>query len=126
MIVAGTRCGSVVAKMNIANAGGSSSVFKSALNAAGESMWTSSKIYTRRLPTVGGYMTLSKRSRICSTRLLDAASNSKMSAAFASDSARQARHSPHGSPSCGFSQLTARARILAVLVLPVPRGPQKR
>ena len=37
-----TLSGSVVAKTNFTNSGGSSSVFSSALNAAAESMWTSS------------------------------------------------------------------------------------
>ena len=41
-MVAGNLCGSVVARMNTAWAGGSSSVFKSALNAPVESMCTSS------------------------------------------------------------------------------------
>lgn len=35
-------CGSVVAKMNLTCSGGSSRVFRRALNAALESMWTSS------------------------------------------------------------------------------------
>ena len=41
-MVSGTFCGSVVHKMNTTCDGGSSSVFKRALNAAVESMWTSS------------------------------------------------------------------------------------
>jgi len=41
-MVAGTFCGSVVHRMNTTWAGGSSSVFSSALNAAVDSMWTSS------------------------------------------------------------------------------------
>ena len=41
-IVGRTFCGSVVAKMNFTCSGGSSSVFKSALKAAADSMWTSS------------------------------------------------------------------------------------
>ena len=45
-MVAGTFWISVVAKMKITWAGGSSSVFSSALNAAVESMCTSSMIYT--------------------------------------------------------------------------------
>ena len=40
--VAGIFCGSVVARMNTTWAGGSSSVFRNALNAGPESMWTSS------------------------------------------------------------------------------------
>jgi len=41
-MVSGSFCGSVVAKMNFTCGGGSSSVFSSALNAACDSMWTSS------------------------------------------------------------------------------------
>ena len=52
--VAGSFCGSVVASMNTAWAGGSSSVFRSALNALVDSMCTSSMMYTLYLPTVGG------------------------------------------------------------------------
>ena len=40
--VAGTLCASVVARMKIAWAGGSSSVLRSALKAGSVSMWTSS------------------------------------------------------------------------------------
>ena len=40
--VAGIFLGSVVARMKTTCAGGSSSVFRNALNAAPESMWTSS------------------------------------------------------------------------------------
>jgi hypothetical protein len=41
-MVSGSLCASVVAKMNFTCPGGSSSVLRSALNAAPESMWTSS------------------------------------------------------------------------------------
>ncbi|CVH75984.1 hypothetical protein BN3658_00534 [Coriobacteriaceae bacterium CHKCI002] len=44
-IVSGTFCGSVVARMNTTWLGGSSSVFSSALNAAVDSMCTSSIMY---------------------------------------------------------------------------------
>ena len=44
MMVAGTFWGSVVARMKIMYAGGSSMVLSSALKAAAESMWTSSMI----------------------------------------------------------------------------------
>ncbi len=39
---------------------------------------------------------------------------------------RHDSHSQHGSPSCGFSQLSTLARIRAEVVLPVPRGPENR
>ena len=45
-MVAGSFCGSVVARMNTTCAGGSSSVLSNALNAAVESMCTSSMMYT--------------------------------------------------------------------------------
>jgi hypothetical protein len=41
-MVAGTLCASVVQRMNLTCSGGSSMVLSSALNAAVESMWTSS------------------------------------------------------------------------------------
>ena len=44
-------CFSVVARIKIACFGGSSNVFKKALNAAEESMCTSSMIYTLYFPT---------------------------------------------------------------------------
>jgi hypothetical protein len=48
--VAGIFWGSVVAKTNRLLGGGSSSVFSSALNAAWESMWTSSMMKIRCFP----------------------------------------------------------------------------
>ena len=50
-IVGRILCFSVVASMNIACAGGSSSVFRKALKAAVESIWTSSIMYTLYFPT---------------------------------------------------------------------------
>ena len=55
-----------------------------------------------------------------------AASISTRSRALPSLIAVQVRHSLHGSPSRGSRQLTAFASMRAVLVLPVPLGPQKR
>ena len=52
-IVAGTFCSSVVARMNSRWAGGYSMILSRALNAAVESMWTSSMIYTRILTVPG-------------------------------------------------------------------------
>ena len=46
-MVAGTLCSSVVARIKMRWAGGSSRIFSRALKAAVESMWTSSMIYTR-------------------------------------------------------------------------------
>ena len=53
LMVAGTLWSSVVARMNIRWAGGSSRIFSRALKAAVESMWTSSTMYTR-LRTAAG------------------------------------------------------------------------
>ncbi|CAM3866745.1 hypothetical protein NOZE110980_18490 [Nocardioides zeicaulis] len=39
---------------------------------------------------------------------------------------RQLSHSPHGSEIGARAQLSARARIRAEVVLPQPRGPEKR
>ena len=47
-------CFSVVARMKMACAGGSSKVLRKALKAAADSMCTSSIIYTLYLPTCGG------------------------------------------------------------------------
>ena len=124
-MVAGILCGSVVARMKMAWAGGSSSVFNSALKALSVSICTSSTIYTLYFPETGGYCTFSRRSRISLTPLLEAASISKMSR-LPSESARQTAHSPQGEPFTGRSQLTARAKMRATVVLPVPRGPVKR
>ena len=52
-MVAGNLCGSVVASMNTAWAGGSSSVLSSALKAPVESMCTSSMMYTLYFATAG-------------------------------------------------------------------------
>ena len=43
-MVGSTFCGSVVASTNVTWAGGSSSVFSSAFDAAVDSMWTSSRM----------------------------------------------------------------------------------
>ena len=52
-MVAGTLCSSVVARINIRCAGGSSRIFSRALNAALESMCTSSTMYTRFFTLAG-------------------------------------------------------------------------
>ena len=124
--MAGSFCSSVVAKMNTTYSGGSSSVFSSALNALAESMCTSSMMYTRFLSALGGYTTSSRMSRILSTPLLEAASISSTSVALPASIERQASQARHGEPFCGFSQLTALARIFAQVVFPVPREPQNK
>ena len=56
----------------------------------------------------------------------EAASISIRSSARPSSMASQTSHSPSGSPSRGDLQFTALARMRAVLVFPVPRGPHSR
>ena len=113
--------------MKIAYAGGSSKVFKNALKAAAESIWTSSIIYTLYFPIWGGMRTISVRFLISSTELLDAASNSCMQYDRPSENERHDSHWPHGSISSdGLRQLMDLAKILAEVVLPTPLGPQNR
>ena len=52
-MVAGTLWSSVVARMKMRWAGGSSRIFSRALKAATESMWTSSMMYTRYFTLAG-------------------------------------------------------------------------
>ena len=61
-----------------------------------------------------------------STPVFEAASISITSGEWPAEISRQETHSLHGSPSRGFAQLIAFASSRAALVLPVPRGPQKR
>ena len=118
---------SVVARMKMTYSGGSSRVLRNALNAAGESMWTSSMMKTRYFPVIGGTSTWLVISRMSSTELFEAASISMMLSERCSLKARQDSHSLQGSPSgVRCSQLMAFAKIRAVVVLPTPRCPQKR
>jgi hypothetical protein len=73
-------------------------------------------------------MALSRRSRASSTPRFDAASISTTSRLEDPLQMRwQEMHSPQGSPSpCLFSQLSAIASTRASVVLPTPRGPQRR
>ena len=120
-------CFSVVARMNIACAGGSSSVFRNALNAACDSMCTSSMMYTLYLPTWGGMRTCSLSERIPSTELLLAASSSYIEYERCWLNDWHDSHLLHGSPSpVGARQLIVFAKILAQVVFPTPRGPQNR
>ena len=113
--------------MKIACAGGSSRVLRNALKAACDSIWTSSMIYTLYLPTCGGIRTLSMRTFISSTPLFEAASSSWIQYERPSANERHDSHVPHGSMSSeGLEQLIIFAKIRAVVVLPTPRGPQKR
>jgi hypothetical protein len=62
--------------------------------------------------------------RTCSTPLLLAPSISRTSRLFPAAISLQLSHTPHGVTS-SFTQLSAFARIRAVDVLPIPRGPTK-
>ena len=71
-------------------------------------------------------MASSRRARTWSTPLLEAASSSSTSRKLPFSMPTQEGHWQQGSPSTGCSQLTALAKILAQVVLPVPRVPVKR
>src|SRR3989344_1980710 len=96
---------SVVARMNSTWAGGSSSVFRSALKASLVSMWTSSMMYTLYLDSYGSVCTASLSSRTSSIPRLLAASISYRSTLLVP---------------------TAFAKIRAKVVLPVPRVPENK
>ena len=84
-------------------------------------------IYTLYEPNCGGMRTWSISTRISSTELFDAASSSCMLNDLDSAKARHDSHSLHGSWSgVGLLQLMVFAKIRAQVVLPTPRGPQKR
>ena len=127
-IVGSTRCGSVVASTNTTCGGGSSNVFSSALNAAVESMWHSSTTYTFQRACTGAKRERSISSRMLSTPVFEAASISITSRAVPAAIVVQSSQLPQGSgvgPSLLW-QLSDRARILALEVFPVPRGPLNR
>jgi hypothetical protein len=127
-MVGRTFSGFVVASTNTTCSGGSSSVFSSAFEAAALSICTSSTRYTFRFEVAPSpRWTLSVRSRMLSTLLFDAASSSNRSRNRSSAMAPQFSQTPHGSPSAPrFRQFSALARMRAVVVLPVPRGPENR
>ena len=106
--------------------GGSSKVFRSALNALVESICTSSMIKTLYFPSVGEYLELSMISLMLSTLLFDAASSSVTFIDAMESMLLHTAHFPHGLPSTGLSQLTAFAKSFATEVLPVPLVPQNR
>ena len=68
---------------------------------------------------------MSRMERTSSTPLLLAASISIMST-LGAESCLHTSHLPQASPFTGSGQFTARANILATVVLPVPRGPVNR
>ena len=96
--------------------GGSSNVFKSALKAPIESMWTSSIMYTLYSTALGAYFTLSLISRISSTPLFEAASISNTSEIDPCVIPKQEGHSLQGSATGACSQLIAFANTFAIVV----------
>ncbi len=125
-IVIGILWGSVVAKINMTWAGGSSRVFKRALKAAVLSIWTSSMIYILYKLCAGIYLTFSRSSLIWSTLLLDAPSISNTSTALPEVISLQDLHTLHGTGAGPSLQFIAFANIRATVVFPVPLGPENR
>ena len=78
------------------------------------------------LPFWGGYVTSSWSLLMSSTPLWLAASISITSMELPEEISVHDSHLQHGSPSTGFAQLSAFAKILALVVLPIPRDPTKR
>src|SRR5262249_6713218 len=126
-MVSGTFCSSVVAMIKTTEGGGSSIVFKRALNAALESWCTSSMMkirYRSRHGAPGALLMIEVRT--VSTPVFEAASISSTSTDVEVAISRQEAHSPQGSTVGPFMQLRALATIRAVVVLPTPRAPAKR
>ncbi|CAM4172531.1 hypothetical protein HEMA109418_11195 [Helcobacillus massiliensis] len=123
-----TLSGSVVAKMNFTCSGGSSTSFSSALNPAEVTMWASSMMNTLKRSRTGANEARSRSSRASSTPPWLAASISTTSRLPAPSRARSRHESqvPQGVSVGPSAQFRQRARILAEVVLPQPRGPEKR
>jgi hypothetical protein len=77
-------------------------------------------------PGDGAKPTRSRRSRMSSTELFDAASISITSSDVAEAIDRQESHSPQGEAVGPWTQFSEAARIFAIEVLPVPREPTNR
>jgi hypothetical protein len=77
-------------------------------------------------PETGAKLTRSRRSRMSSTELFDAASISITSSEVALAIETHDSHSPHGSVVGPRTQFSDAARIFAIDVLPVPREPTNR
>ncbi|CAB4909442.1 unannotated protein [freshwater metagenome] len=132
-----TLLASVVASTKIVRGGGSSRVLRNAFHAALDSMCASSRMYTLWRPPTGAKATESRRSRMSSTELFEAASISTTSIDVASAIDRHASQWPHGAvvgpgrrSVSGIDgspwQFRHAARIFAMDVLPVPREPTNR
>ena len=125
-MVSGIFCGSVVANMKIIWSGGSSSVFRRALNAEVESIWTSSMIYILCLSLAGRYLAFSRSVRIASTPVCEAPSISWTSIEAPSVISIQDGHLLQGCSVGPSLQLSAFASILAMEVFPTPLSPINR
>ena len=125
-MVTGILWSSVVAIMKMTCAGGSSNVFKSALNASFVSICTSSIIKIRYLPLLGGYFTVSRKLLISSIPRFDAPSNSWTSRLLPWVISWQFVHLLQGLLSWGFEQFNAFEKIRAVVVLPTPLNPENK
>ena len=125
-MVTGSFCTSVVAKMNLTCGGGSSSVLSRASNACLLNMCVSSMMYTLNRARCGRKPTLARSSRASATPLLLAASISTASTSSPAMIARQMSQRSHGVGVGPVTQLSALARMRAVLVLPMPRAPVNR
>lgn len=101
-------------------------VFKRALKALVDSMWTSSIIYILYFPELGGYKTSSFICLISFTLVLEAPSISITSRLVPAAISLQEEHTPQGLTVGPFWQLRDFARIRAELVFPHPLGPEKR
>ena len=122
-MVGGSASGAVVARMNTAHSGGSSSVFRNALAPSLVSMCASSMMYTLLRIAEGANFTASRNARISSIPRFEAASISSTSSAVPSRIATQFSHVLSGVAVGPFTQSMQRARIFAADVLPEPRGP---
>ena len=123
-----TFSGSVVAKMNFTCAGGSSTSLSSALKPCAVTMWASSRMKILYRSRAGAKAARSRRSRASSTPLWLAASISTTSRLPGPPVARSRQEGqvPQGVSVGAWAQLRQRARMRADVVLPQPRGPEKR
>ena len=123
-----TLSGSVVAKMNFRCSGGSSTIFSRALKPAAVTMCASSMMRILYRSRTGANVARSRSPRASSTPPWDAASISITSSEPGPPVARSRHesHCPHGVAVGPWAQFRQRARMRAEVVLPQPRGPEKR
>jgi hypothetical protein len=115
---------SVVAKMNFTCGGGSSSVFKNAFHAFCESMCTSSTMKILKRSRCGRYGELLLQiADVVDARAARGVDLLDVDVDAGGDLDLHAGHSRHGVLVGPFSQLSALARMRALVVLPTPRTP---